>query len=198
MAQRNIYRVRQDAWYLGRPGAHNLQRFRRPQTVTYFPVPTSAPGALRTQKPPPEGPNRVPGSLTYPLDAVVAESGRPDGFGGDRPPGCSHALPESAKPSWPARNASWTRFQWDEDPATRIAAYHGTHRTQSGPHEATWVRRAPNPADVAVQSVSKHNKMHPGDQALLMRTSALLEPAKRTHGRRSAARASLGGRWLGA
>jgi len=70
-AQRQLYRVREDAWYLGRPGAHNLQSFRRPLTVPYFPASTSAPGTLRTTKPPPEVPSYVPGSLTYPFDPVV-------------------------------------------------------------------------------------------------------------------------------
>ena len=49
--------------------------------MTYFPVPTSAPQALWTTKPPPEVPNCVPGSLAYPLDAVVTAHGRLGGLG---------------------------------------------------------------------------------------------------------------------
>ena len=80
-AQRKIYRARQDAWYLEGPGAHTLTSFRCPLTVTYFPAPTSAPGTLWTTKPPPEVPNCVPGSLTYPLDPVVAVDARLAGLG---------------------------------------------------------------------------------------------------------------------
>jgi len=65
---------------MGRPGAHNFQCFRCPQTVPYFPAPTSAPGSLEATKPPPEVPNCVPGSLTYPLDAVVMIDGRLGGL----------------------------------------------------------------------------------------------------------------------
>ena len=75
-AQRNIYRVRGHVRNLGGPAGHNLTSPRRPGGVTYFPAPTSAPGPLRTTKRPVEAPNRVPGSLTYPLDAVMAAGGR--------------------------------------------------------------------------------------------------------------------------
>jgi len=81
-AQRNIYRPHGHVRYLGRPGAHNLQCLRCPQTVLYFFAPTSAPGTLMTSKPPPEVQNRVPGSLTYPLDTVVTERQRFGGLGG--------------------------------------------------------------------------------------------------------------------
>ena len=81
LAQRHRYLVRAHVRYLGRPGAHNLQLFRCPQTNTYFPAPTSVPGTLWTTKPPPAGQNRVLGSLTCPLDAVAPESGRLGGLG---------------------------------------------------------------------------------------------------------------------
>jgi len=80
-AQRKFYWVCGHVRYLGRPGAHNLQCFRCPQTVPYFPVTTCAPGAPRATKPPPGAPNRVPGSLTYPLDAAVMADGRLGGVG---------------------------------------------------------------------------------------------------------------------
>ena len=80
-AQRKFYRVRGHVRYLGGPGAHNLQHFRCAQTVPYFPVSTSAPGTLRTTKPPPEVPNRVPDSLTYPLATAVVDDGRIGGLG---------------------------------------------------------------------------------------------------------------------
>ena len=83
-ALRKFYRARQVGRYLGRPGAHNLEHFRCPQKRTYFPAPTSAPGALWTTKPPPGGPNCVPGSLTYPLDTVVAADRRMGGLGSGR------------------------------------------------------------------------------------------------------------------
>ena len=97
-AQRNIYRVRGHVRYLGRPGAHKFQHFRCAQTVPYFSAPTSAPGTLRTTKPPPEVPNRVPGSLSYPLDTVVTVDGRLGELGCGRGPDCSPANQQAPKP----------------------------------------------------------------------------------------------------
>ena len=59
------------------------------------------------------------------------------------------ARPKAVEPD---RNASWRMFRWDEEPATPIAGYHGTRQTPPGPWGPTWVRRAPNPAVVAVQN----------------------------------------------
>ena len=75
-AQRSIYRVWRHGGYLEGPAKHNLQSFRCPQTVPYFPAPTSAPGTLWTTKPPPAGPNCLPGSLTCPLYTVLEVDGR--------------------------------------------------------------------------------------------------------------------------
>jgi len=66
--------------------------------------------------------------------------------GWPRAPGCSDAHQQAPKPSWPAQIERRRLFQWDEEPATPIAGYHGTRRTPPGPRAPTWVRRAPNPA----------------------------------------------------
>ena len=105
--------------------------------MPYFPVRTSAPGTLQATKPPPEVPNCVPGSLTYPLDAVVTERRRLGGLGlrqGPRPVG-----PESVGSfmELPARNVFRRLFHWGEEPETPIAGYHGTHRTPAGPWAPT-------------------------------------------------------------
>ena len=137
LAQRNIYRVREDGGCIGRPGAHNLQCFRYLQTVTYFPVSTSAPGTLWTTKPPPGGPNCVPGSLTYPFDTVVTTDRRPGGLGPRQGLGLSSRTSAGPKAVEPARNASWSLFRWDEEPATPIAGHYGTNRTPPGPWAPT-------------------------------------------------------------
>ena len=80
-AQSNIYRGRGHVRYIEGPGADIVRRPRYPQTVTRFPAPTSAPGALWTTKPPPEVPNRVSSRHTYPLDALVMERRRLGGPG---------------------------------------------------------------------------------------------------------------------
>ena len=77
---------------------------------------------------------------------------RPRVPGRPRSPGCSDANQQAAKPSWPAQIERKRLFQWDEEPATPIAGYHGTHLTPRGPRATPGVTRAPNPAVYAVQS----------------------------------------------
>ena len=113
-AQRHRYLVLRHVRYLGRAGAHNLQRFRCPQSVPNFPAPTSAPGSLWTTKPPPEARNCVPRSLTYLPDAVVTERRR---LAGDRAPDCCLQIIRSkSRGTWQKRIQR--QFRWEEELAT--------------------------------------------------------------------------------
>ena len=132
-AQRNIYRVREDGGYLGGPGAHNLRRYTCPLTVTYFPAPTSAPGTLQATKTTagsaklrpgqPHIPTRHGGTGRWAPGRPRAEVG-PWTAGLESKPyfGCGSCQKRVLEP-----------FQWDEEPATPIAGYHGTRRTPTGP-----------------------------------------------------------------
>ena len=89
-------------------------------------------GDLADHKTTARPPERVPGRLTYPFDAVVAADGRLGGLGDDK------ALCRLARkggvpgPSKPAEMRLGCLSRWDEEPRAPSAGYRGACRAHGG------------------------------------------------------------------
>ena len=127
--------------------------------------------------------HKTTASSTKPRPWEPLISTRPGGNGPTAPgrpraSGCSDPHQQAPKAELPARNASRRLFRRDEEPATPIAGYHGTRRTPPGPWAPTWVRRAPNPAVVAVQSCIWGNPQTGGRRVLLQHKDGHRQPPR--------------------